>query len=143
MRELAIVLALLLALTPTPSPAQSGSRHAYQVNYGPKDLGTWSKFTLGRSKTGIYDGSMFQSDGGKGFLTVTLSRTLTAGDRQSLFDSIPSANDALVIHELFNGQTRSVITCPKAMKDTMDASGDPGTAIETLTFACTQVAFSH
>lgn len=143
MRWAAIALGLLVVVPGVPLFARAGPSQVYQVTYGGRDLGAWSGVAQGKSTTGSYDGTSFESSGGPGFATVTLTRLLTAADRQSLWSSLPSGNGSLVVREMRGGATVSVMTCPKAMPDTFDASGNPGQATETLVFACTAIATAN
>jgi hypothetical protein len=128
----------LLAATAVPAAARGVNPVTYHVVYHGKDLGTWNTLALGTSKHGTYDGSMFDSTNGPGFLTIALTRPASAEDGKSLFSSLPAGNDPLVVTALRNGKPSGATTCPKSYVD--DFGIDDQKGIETITFACTAVS---
>lgn len=128
----------LLAATAVPAAARTVNPIAYHVVYHGKDLGTWNTLALGSSKHGTYDGSMFDSTNGPGFLTIALTRAASAEDGKSLFSSLPGGNDPLVVTALRDGKPGGVTTCPKSYVDDFGIDDPKGT--ETITFACTTVS---
>lgn len=139
MRHFWIALGLLLILPCTAALGQTGAP-SYQVTFGAKNLGMWNTVKQGRSKIGMYDGVSFDSSTGPGFVTVTLSRTLTDADKKGLWVAIGGDSSRLVIRTMRGGTAVLVTTCAKAIRSTLEASGDPGHAMTTLAFACTTIA---
>jgi hypothetical protein len=128
----------LLAATALPATARGVNPMAYHVVYHGKDLGTWDTLSLGSSKHGTYDGSMFDSSNGPGFLTIALTRPASSEDGKSLFSSLPAGNDPLVVTALRDGKPNGVTTCPKSSASDFGIDDPKGT--ETITFACTAVS---
>jgi len=112
---------------------------AYHVVYHGKDLGTWNTLALGNSKHGTYDGSMFDSTNGPGFLTIVLTRPASTEDGKSLFSSLPAGNDPLVVTGLRDGKLNGVTMCSKSYVSDFGVD-DPSKGTETITFACTSVS---
>ncbi len=136
-RYLYAALALLVA-TAVPATARGVNPVTYHVVYHGKDLGMWNTLALGSSKHGTYDGSMFDSTNGPGFLTIALTRPASAEDGTSLFSSLPAGNDPLVVTAMRDGKPGGVTTCPKSYVN--DFGIDDPKKIETITFACTGVS---
>ena len=133
-----LALVALAYLTTAPALAQSHAT-TYHLVYGGKDLGEWTSMKQDRSPIGTYDGTNFDPTNGSGFARLQFIRKMTAPDRASLWSSLPSGNNALVVTAMQGTKAVGVTSCKQAERDEFDASGDVGTADETLTFACAGV----
>jgi hypothetical protein len=139
MRRLLFTAGVLLSAASLSPATFADTTATFHVVYNSKDMGTWKTLVLGKKKDGSYDGDAFDYSNGPGFLTVALSRPLSAADRSSLFSSLPPANGELVVTASQSGKPDAVTTCPKTTVSDFNSSGDPGTGTETITFACTAI----
>jgi hypothetical protein len=138
-RRLAIAFGItVLALTNATTFAAAAPLTAYHVVYGGKDLGTWTSMTIAKQK-GTYTSTTFDSSNGAGFQTISLARTMSAGD-QPLFASLPKPNVQLVVTTLKAGKAVSVTTCPTANAWSTGTTGDPGTGTANISFACMSIS---
>lgn len=140
MRRFSIALSTLVVLASAPSFAHTKAATTYHLVYGTKDVGTWNLLTVGRQKSGTYDGSTFDSTNGPGFPTVTLTRRSNAADLSGLFSSLSAVRGRLTVTTYTGAKATAVTTCPKAVLDSFGVPGNPRTTPETIVFACTSVS---
>jgi hypothetical protein len=130
------VIAILAGMPLAVQPAESVT---YSVKYGTVNVGTWTHYAGGHSKTGTYGGTSFNSSGdGTGFPIVTLVRPANADDGKNLFATLRPPNVRLVIQAHRGRVPVSTIACEQSTPDDFGIEGKT----ETLTFACTLVAVS-
>jgi hypothetical protein len=140
MRRLSISLGLAFVLLSASAPATTMSGTvSYHVAFGAQNLGTWNTMVLGKTKSGMYDGSAFDSSNGPGYPTITFTRALIAADGQGLYSSIKSGTDiVLVVQSRKNGKLVATTTCLKASPT--DFAAYPSTKLESLTFTYTETS---